>query len=199
MLRFATKPDHVFLALLVDAIDLMVDNLHLEGDPFEQQDALECLLPKSATLFDADTARSQLYSLGAALRAPELLQPTDYHWLLLYEVLHDYCAGFDAMPGGVLTENYGIDHLDFGALIDLYFWDTDFLDSHIPLLPLETRQRLDISPETFGLTAGMKPHREELVLKVCEAEAVKEFDADGAVVLLLGSTTYPSCPDLQAN
>lgn len=30
MLRFATKPDHVFLVLLTDAIDLMVDELQLE-------------------------------------------------------------------------------------------------------------------------------------------------------------------------
>lgn len=112
----------------------------------------------------------------AALSETGLLLPTDYHWLLLYEVLEVYSEGFNDMPHGRLCERFGIEHIDFHLLIEMFFWDNDFLGEEIPDLALETRQRLDISPETFGLTVGMKPHPEELALKVCEAEMVKEWE-----------------------
>ena len=67
-----------------------------------------------------------------------------------------------------------------------------FLGDEIPDLPLEARQRLDISPETFGLTAGMKPHPEELVLKMCDSELVRPFDAEDSTTFVPGSTSYPS-------
>lgn len=103
------------------------------------------------------------------------------------------------MPHGRQCETYGIQQIDFGLLIDLFFWDNDFLGEEIPDMSLEARQRIGISPETFGLTAGMKPHPEELVLKVCDAELVKEFEAEGCLVFLPGSTTYPSFADTDAN
>ena len=199
MLRFATKPDHIFLIVLDQAIENVLGMLELDDDPAEQQETFQGVMPRSAKLFDAAQATTQLAALKTASEASDLYQPTDYHWLLLYEALELYGSEFNARPDGLLHAGYGIERLDFDALIDLFFWDTDFLDEHLPLIPLEARQQLDISPETFGLTAGMKPHPDELRLKLCDAELVKTFDGEQCVTFLPGSKDYPSLPDVHAN
>ena len=199
MLRFATKPDRIFVILLGQAIEETIGYLELDDDATDQQDSLVNMMPRSAKLFDARTVMTQLANLKTAFDQASLYQPTDYHWLLLYETLDAYCTVFNELPHGPLAEEYGIERLDFDALIDLFFWDTDFLDAHLPLIPLEARQQLDISPETFGLTAGMKPHPDELRLKLCDAELVKTFDGEQCVTFLPGSKDYPSLPDVHAN
>ncbi len=68
----------------------------------------------------------------------------------------------------------------------------DFLDMHIPSLSLEARQAMDVSPETFGLTSGMKPHPEELQLELCADELAKDFYDDPCVMYVSGSREYPS-------
>ena len=161
MLRFASKPDQIFVLLLVQAIAEAIEDLTLE-DLSEQQDVLAALMPNSAKLFDAAGVKAQLIFLRDALAKAELYQPTDYHWLLLYEALDAYCLQFNDAACGPLISSYGIEHIEFDHLVDVFFWDTDFLDLHIPSLSLEARQAMDVSPETFGLTSGMKPHPEEL-------------------------------------
>ena len=66
----------------------------------------------------------------------------------------------------LINEKYGIEAIDFDWIIAVFFWDTDFLDDNIGRLSLEQRQALRVSPETFGLSLGMKPHPEELALKI---------------------------------
>jgi len=199
MLRFATKPDTVFPVFLHDAIEGTLDEIELDPSPEEQQEAFEALMPSSAKVFGFQEAKQQLRALHTALAETALYKPTDYHWLLLYELLELYSEGFNNMPHGRVCEAFGIQHIDFDLLVELFFWDNDFLDVDIPDMPLEARQHMGISPETFGLTAGMKPHPEELVLKICDVEMVKEFEAQGCVVFLPGSATYPSCSDVQTN
>lgn len=195
MLRFSTTPDRIFVLLLGEAIDETVACLELADDPAEQQDALRSLMPRSAQVFDVRGVTAQLTRLQTALDQPTLYQPTDYHWLLLYEGLQAYCAEFNEVPHGPLAEDYGLNRLDFDALVDLFFWDTDFLDAHIPTLSLEARQYLDISPETVGLTAGLKPHPEELALTVCDAEMGKDFEDDRCVIYRPGRKDYPYLSD----
>lgn len=199
MLRFATKPDAIFPVLLNDALEEIIDQIELDPSSAEQQETFEVLMPSSAKLFGSQDAKQQLRALQTALAETSLCQPTDYHWLLLYEVLEVYSDGFNDMPRGRACESYGIQRIDFDLLVELFFWDNDFLDEEIPNMPLEARQRIGISPETFGLTAGMKPHPEELVLKVCDAELVKKFDAEESATFLPGSTIYPAYADVHAN
>jgi hypothetical protein len=199
MLRFATKPDRIFLTILTQAIEEVLGSLELDDDPAERQETFQGLMPRSAALFGATEATAQLAALKTASATTELYQPTDYHWLLLYEALEIFCLEFNESPDGLLYAGYGIERLDFDALIDLFFWDTDFLDPHLSELPLEARELLDISPETFGLTAGLKPHPEELVLELCGEEIVKAFEEQRCVTFLPGSKDYPSLPDLHAN
>jgi hypothetical protein len=185
--------------LLGEAMAGTIGLLELDEDLAEQQEALEDVMPRSATLFDVAGVKTQLATLHTAAEQPELYQPTDYHWLLLYEALESYCVEFNEVPHGVLSDDYGITRLDFDRLIDVFFWDTDFLDVHIPLMSLDARQFMNISPETFGVTAGMKSHPEELVLEVCDEELVREFEEDPCVLYLPGSKEYPSLSDAHAN
>ena len=192
MLRFATKPDTVFTKLLREACPEAIGHTELEDDPAEQRDALENLLPRTSKLFDVPGLKAQLIALNAASAASELYQPTDYHWLLLYEVLDAYCLEFNEAPRGPLFTEFGIERIDFDHLVDVFFWDTDFLDPHIPSMSLESRELLDISSETFGLTAGLKPHPEELVIEMCKEEIVREFEDDPCELYMKGSKEYPT-------
>ena len=57
--------------------------------------------------------------------------------------------------------------VDFDEYIDTYFWDTDFLlDAGVfgQLTP-DAKSSLGLSREAFGVTQGLPPHPEELVLK----------------------------------
>ena len=61
-------------------------------------------------------------------------------------------------------------HIDFDALIDTYFWDTDFLmdAESFARLSGEAKTNLGFSPSVFGVTQGLAPHPEELVLRRAE-------------------------------
>ena len=70
--------------------------------------------------------------------------------------------------GSVLSEKYGIESIDFNGVIEIIFWDTDFLKDNISELSMEAGKQLRASPEIFGLSMAMKPHPEELAFKLCE-------------------------------
>ncbi len=199
MLRFATKPDAIFPVLISDAIDEAIGEIELDPTSEGQVETYETIMPSSEKLFGLNDAKQQLRALQKALGETSLYQPTDYHWLLLYEVLEVYCDGFNEIPHGALCETYGIQRIDFNLLIDLFFWDNDFLDDDIPDMPFKARQQLGISPETFGLTAGMKPHPDELTLTLCDEGLAEGFDGQRCVTFLPGSKDYPSLPDVHAN
>ncbi len=125
------------------------------------------------------------------LNSDTLYKPTDYHWLLLYECLRSYCDYFNDERIGDLYKLHQIESIDFGGLIECYFWDTDFLNDDIPNVSLEVRQMMGVSSETFGLTAGMKPHPDELTLAVCNVEMVDEFKEHRDTIFIPGSKLYP--------
>ena len=117
--------------------------------------------------------------------------PTEYHWLLMYEclkvqieVLNDMplpslvaqlttlATAHDALYLSLSTRAKGVEgfHINFAALIDTYFWDTDFLmdAESFARLSAEAKTNLGFSPSVFGVTQGLAPHPEELVLRRAE-------------------------------
>ena len=192
MLRFANKPDDIFVLLINEAIEDMISYLEMDEDVNERQDALRASMPRSSALFDAADVMAQLGTLRECLNADKLYQPSDYHWLLLYECLRSYCDYFNDEHPGDVYQLHHIESIDFEWLIDSYFWDTDFLSDDIPHLTVAQRKELGISSETFGLTADMKPHPEELEIEVCSTEIVKEFEGPPVSLFTPGSKEYPS-------
>lgn len=199
MLRFNNKPDEIFIVLVNEAIEDMLGYVEMDDEIEERLDALRASMPRSSELFDVRGAMEQLRTLRGCLNSNTLYQPTDYHWLLLYECLGSYCDYFNDERVGDLYKLHTIEYIDFGSLVDCYFWDTDFLNDDIPNVSVEVRQMLGVSSETFGLTAGMKPHPEELTLAECSAEMVKDFNKEQDSFFLPGSKRYPSFSDDRPN
>ncbi len=199
MLRFENKPDEIFVLLINEAIEDMICYIEMDDDVDARQDALKASMPRSSELFDARGAMDQLGALRECLNSDTLYKPTDYHWLLLYECLRSYCDYFNDERIGDVYKLHKIEHIDFESLIECYFWDTDFLNDDIPNVSLEVRQMMGVSSETFGLTAGMKPHPDELVLAVCNAGMVEEFEQHPNLIFIPGSNQYPSFADHHDN
>jgi hypothetical protein len=199
MLRFTNKPDEIFILLINEAIEDMICYVEMDDDLADREDALSAYMPRTSELFDAKGAMDQLRALRECLNSDKLYMPTDYHWLLLYECLRSYCAYFNDERVGDLYEVHKIESIDFSWLIGHYFWDTDFLNDDIPNVPMEVRKMMGISSETFGLTAGLKPHPDELVLAECRAELVKAFEGQPVNIFIPGSKVYPPLSDPQDN
>ncbi len=68
--------------------------------------------------------------------------------------------------------SFYIEKINFDDLIDIYFYDTDFLiDADIMMnLGFEKRKEMGIHDETFGISQGLAPHPEELKIKVQKEE-----------------------------
>ncbi len=153
MLRFAENPDIIFTEIL----DLAFE------------DALEWELYSNKAL------KSTIAELKEKNRFPGLWRLTDYHYALIYGVLsnfievHNDFARETSQPI-VELQDRRIFRIDFDALIDQYFYDTDFLlDPQLMLnMPADLKGRLGLSAETFGVVMGLKPHSKELQIELYE-------------------------------
>ena len=187
MLRFASPLTPAATAIFVICLELASDEVR-DGDlPEAWQEAY----PRSAACFTPALAQATLLDLVDKLRLPEEYGPTDYHWLLMYECLQVQIEVLNDMLLPLLVEQLktlatvqdavylslptrakdvaGF-HIDFDALIDTYFWDTDFLmdAESFARLSAEAKTNLGFSPSVFGVTQGLAPHPEELVLRRAE-------------------------------
>ena len=173
----------IVLACLEMAADMAV--------ALDPPDAWREVYPLSAACFTPTLARETLVDLVGKLRLPEAYVPTAYHWLLMYECLQvqievlnevplpalvahltAVATAHDALYLSLPTRTQGVEgfHMDFDALIDTYFWDTDFLldAERFARLSAEAKTHLGFSPSVFGATQGLPPHPEELVLRRAE-------------------------------
>lgn len=160
----------------------------LDADPEDWAESF----PRLARCFSLKLACTVIRDLGEKLELPELYQLTDYHWLLVYEVLaqgliplNDWrvpevnrelapLAGAD--DGYLKVQRRGRRtpqvQIDFDGFIDQFFWDTDFLLATTVYegLDPEGKQKLRTNPELFGVIQGLAPHPDELRLEVWTAE-----------------------------
>src|SRR6266571_988533 len=196
MLRFPSPLTAAATEIVISCLEIAAD-MAIDFDPPE---AWRDVYPLSAACFTPALARETLLDLLVKLRLPEAYVPTEYHWLLMYEclkvqieVLNDVplpslvaqlttlATAHDALYLSLPTRAQGVAgfHIDFDALVDTYFWDTDFLldaESFAQLGP-DAKATLGFSPSTFGVGQGLAPHPDELVLRrsaefgrTCESE-----------------------------
>jgi hypothetical protein len=184
MLRFARRPDAVFLTILHDALeDLEAALPDLEAEDWP------ALYPRAACSFSPGLACITLAKLLTASRAPTVYQLTDYHWLLLYDCLRVYCAihNDDAKEAPTTTlpvGRYQIGPIDFNAVVDQYFWDTDFLLEGPILAGLgpDGRQSMGVADDVFGIAQGLPPHADEMTLTPWAEPGWEEPDEQGEAV-----------------
>jgi len=198
MLRFQYPPDSIFLDVLHGAIEEGLWWLELtEYD----QEAFSNAYCQSAKCFHPKLAEKTLKQLLRASKAKSLYQLTDYHWLLLYEALWSFCEVFNDEPKEIaptLAKQYGIHEIDFHELIDVYFWDTDFLISPDDLIAIgeDGRKQMGFGKEAFGVVQRMVPHPEEIKMVRLSTREAKEWGEvrteESLDLFQPGSQKYPS-------
>ncbi len=131
MIYFQTKPDAVFEAMLKEAFASEASEIQLLSDD-GAIDSWEGLYPETSQCLSPYTVVRVLMQLLAAMHDSQIYQLTNLHWLVLYESLKNFCAThndlldeFDQLtrPLG----EYRVGGIDAEALVEMYFWDTDFL------------------------------------------------------------------------
>jgi hypothetical protein len=180
MLSWQCQPDEAFAAILDSSLSICINQL---GDQLGDQLAATTAETDGACLagtriwelFDPSQLLGELQKLLTAHRSAKLYMPTDYHFLVLHEVLelqiihHNNWVSACGQPlafGSVL-----LGHVDFDFVRD-YFWDEDFLfdPELIASLPEEQKAALGFNQETFALVQGLKPHPQELELREVDAQ-----------------------------
>jgi hypothetical protein len=190
MLRFQTPPDKIFMAILTESMEMMIDQMRETLSVHREKEvdtvSLESLMPNASRVFAPETALKILKRMLHCHKGPGFYRLNDYHFLLLYDVLGYFCDIHNDM---VHTTPHAeeknrasriagvhIEKINFNDLIAMYFYDTDFLlDADTMLnLGIDKRKALGIHEETFGLSQGLAPHPEEFRLKE-EKEDVPEL------------------------
>jgi hypothetical protein len=131
VIYFQTKPDVVFEAILHEALLSEMTEVKMVADD-AAIDSWEGLYPETSSLCGPYKAIRLMAQLLAAIRDTSVYQLADIHWLLLYECLQNFCATHnDLMEDDPHTlrsiGTFRIGFVDGAAIIDIYFWDTEFL------------------------------------------------------------------------
>jgi len=174
---FQGPPDPIFLAILHEALEHVRDcDLVQFRDDYrptkaERQELDEFysdLYPELVPFFSRPKLVRVIDNLLRASRADDLYVPTDYHWLVLYVCLEMYCDlhNDDATGTGDKVGVYEIEAIDFDAIIDRFFWDTDFLFGP-ELLQAEEKNPgfLRVSHQAWKIAAGLRPSPTDLRLR----------------------------------
>jgi len=164
MLTFSEKPDDYFQATLDLVLVMKIDELRRDGDA----------MGELSRWFDAEQLSGLARNILKAHRASEVFQINDWHYLVIYYLLKEFCEvhneqliDLDAYDYYMETETRWSrdDKIDFDELLD-YFWDTDFLMNKDEFNDgtMEQRSTGAYSDELFGIVNELKPSKEELAL-----------------------------------
>jgi hypothetical protein len=180
MLRFLAPPDKIFMAVLTESIEMMIDKIG-ETVAVHRKDELgtfvfESLMPNAARVFVAETGLKTLKHILHCHKGPGLYRLNDYHFLLLYDTLEYFCDAHNSRVASAPNEHdreraskvgaFHIEEIRFDGLIDIYFYGTDFLmdEGTVTDLPPEEAGS-GIHDEAFSISQGLAPHPEELKIR----------------------------------
>jgi hypothetical protein len=165
VLRFQARPDKVLQAILHAAFEQF-----LAFPPLDDEEEWHDCFPEMAKVFTPQGAVEVVRRLMAASDNERVFQLTDYHWLVVYACLRAFCDTHndfarDEQGGPSTVGPYEIGQIAFDAIVDEFFWDTDFLIEAAADVGPEGRKQMGLSAESFGIAAGLAPHPSELELK----------------------------------
>lgn len=176
MLLFQAWPDSIFRAILHEAlrqvrdVDLVRYRKGYRPSKAEREELDESYrdgYPDLAPLFTRRGLVRLIDRLLAANGSDQIFRLTDYHWLVLYRCLETYCdrhnEGVTGTEGRVGP--YEIERVDFDAIVERFFFDTDVLLGPILLQAEEHAPgRLGASRQAWKIAAGLKPDAADLEL-----------------------------------
>jgi hypothetical protein len=177
MLYFRTQPDAVFIAFVKDALQWELEGIRRISSA-NDSDAWVVEYPVLGTRFTPYSAVITLEELLVANETETVYRPTDYHWLLVYECLKNYCVWHnDQVNDGsvpfTMLGGYRFGLVDFETMTDRYFWDQEFME----LLDTSATDADECScwgsPGTpdLDLSYGLRPHPHKLQLTLVEETA----------------------------
>jgi len=177
MLYFRTQPDAVFIAFVKDALQWELEGVRRISSASDG-DAWVVEYPVLGTMFTPYSALITLEELLMANETATVYRLTDYHWLLVYECLKNYCVWhndqinegtvFFTMLGG-----YRFGLVDFETMTHRYFWDQEFME----LLDTNAADADNCScggttdTPDLDLSFGLRPHPHNLHLTLVEEAA----------------------------
>lgn len=131
MIYFQTKPDSVFSAILEEALQSGLAEATLIAQE-EDCESWEGLFPVCANWFTPQMAVLAVKQLLQACQDPRVYRIPDTYWLLVYECLSTFCAAHndfieDEREAQKTVGPFRLGYLDCGSMVQIYFWDTDFL------------------------------------------------------------------------
>jgi hypothetical protein len=95
MLRFQTPPDKIFMAILTESMEMMIDQMRETLSVHREKEvdtvSLESLMPNASRVFAPETALKILKRMLHCHKGPGFYRLNDYHFLLLYDVLGYFC------------------------------------------------------------------------------------------------------------
>ena len=186
MLHFQTRPDRVFLAILLEALQRTREELDC-ASPGEDRESMDehyrVLHPELARFFERRELVEVLDRLLEAQRQATMYEIGDYHWLVLHGCLEVFCDlhNDDALDDDGQVGPYIIDTIDFEAIVSSFFWDIDFQMGPV-LLEAEERAPGRVQPtrQAWKIAAGLRPDSEDLQIAAISrsAEEIWPFDPD---------------------
>ena len=177
MLYFRTQPDSVFIAFVKHALHWELQAVRRISSA-NDGDAWVMEYPVLGTMFTPYSAFITLEELLVANEASTVYRLTDYHWLLVYECLKNYCVWHnDQVTDGsvpfTMLGGFRFGLVDFETMTDRYFWDQEFME----LLYTNTAEPdvcscgENTDTSHLDLSHGLRPHPHNLRLTLVEETA----------------------------
>jgi len=178
MLLFQQNPDKIFSEILRLALEVAVDVVKFprEGtDDYDDEKNYEIVFPNASKIFSRKQTLKILENLQGYHEDSNLWKMTDYHMVVLYEALKNFCVpatemAIDSGEAILTVGDYTVWGIDFDDLIECYFQDQDFLFDKDLFLDMteEMKKKLEFRNETFGVLTKQPPHETEVVFKCHE-------------------------------
>jgi hypothetical protein len=206
MIRFKRTPDAVFQSILRKSIDYAVDVISDLLQVFNLDDGgtrreFMSLFPEIGRVFPPSVAKAALIDLRNCVDSPDVYSGTEYHYLMLYDVLNFYADIHNGLvikaknkkkrKEAAFVDPFSIERIHVDEMLDLYFLDENFLLDADTLQELPERARKSMRPELFGLCQGLQPHPEELELKMDERSNRRRLTMKPSEFFGPRSTEYP--------
>jgi hypothetical protein len=195
MIVFQDAPDAIFLAIVDEAL-AHVREVHLlryrtgyrptTAERRELEESYRHLFPDIVPLFTRQELVRVIDRLRRASRDERRrYELTDYHWLVFYACLQVYCDLHNDGATGDQVGRYEIEHIDFDAIVERFFFDTDSLMGATLLAAEEAAPgQLRVTRQAWKIAAGLRPEAEDLRLRRsgdARGESVRRVPAVGYV------------------
>jgi len=164
----------VFQEIVLTGLEVVGDALK-EPD-YSDEDNLSLFSDRIRRMFSRGGLLKEVVSLLDAHSSEELFSISYYRFLMLHEIIEnevDTNNDYLADGSGGTYKGLSLGNIDFGAITDAYFQDTDFPTppSIFEKIVSDKEVTMGSSEEAFGVIQRLKPHPDGLVMEEIDTPA----------------------------